>query len=98
MQVARVPTAERILTAALPLFVAHGYAGASLERVRRDAGVSNGSLYHHFPRRVDLAACLFNDGMRLCQRVVVRAVTAGAPAERVVRTVVAEHLRWVEEH
>jgi AcrR family transcriptional regulator len=91
-------TPERIVTAALPLFLAHGYAGASLEQVRRDAGVSNGSLYHHFPRRADLAAHLLNEGMRQCQDAVLAVVTGGGPAEQVVRTVVTEQLRWVERH
>jgi AcrR family transcriptional regulator len=98
VQTAPAPTVQRILAAALPLFLTHGYAGASLEQVRRDAGVSNGSLYHHFPRRADLAARLFNEGMRDCQQVVLRAVTADGPAERVVRAVVTELLSWVEEH
>ena len=98
MQTAPAPTVQRILAAALPLFLAHGYAGASLEQVRRGAGVSNGSLYHHFPRRADLAARLFNEGMRDCQQVILQAVTADEPAERVARAVVTELLRWVEEH
>jgi AcrR family transcriptional regulator len=98
VQTAPAPTVQRILAAALPLFLTHGYAGASLEQVRRDAGVSNGSLYHHFPRRADLAARLFNEGMRDCQQVVLRAVTADGPAEQVVRAVVTELLGWVEEH
>jgi AcrR family transcriptional regulator len=98
VQTAPAPTVQRILAAALPLFLTHGYAGASLEQVRRDAGVSNGSLYHHFPRRADLAARLFNEGMRDCQQVVLRAVTADGPAEQVVRAVATERLGWVEEH
>ena len=98
MQTAPVATVQRILAAALPLFLAHGYAGASLEQVRREAGVSNGSLYHHFPRRADLAARLFNEGMRDCQQVILPAVAADEPAERVVRAVVTQLLSWVEEH
>src|ERR671927_347270 len=91
-------TPERITAAALPLFVAHGYAGASLEQVRRDAGVSNGSLYHHFPRRADLAGRLLNDGMRQCQDAVLAVVAGDGPAEQVVRSVVTEQLAWVEQH
>ena len=91
-------TADRVLAAALPLFVAHGYAGASLEKVRRDAGVSNGSLYHHFPRRADLAARLLNAGMRQCQDAVLAVLPGTGAAEDVVRSVVTEQLRWVEEH
>src|SRR5918911_3841008 len=94
----RTSTPERIVTAALPLFVAHGYAGASLEQVRRDAGVSNGSLYHHFPRRADLAARLLNDGMRQCQDAVLAVLSGDRPAEQVVRSVVVEQLAWVERH
>lgn len=95
---ASVATADHILAAALPLFVARGYAGASLETVRRAAGVSNGSLYHHFPRRADLAARLLTNGMRECQEDITEAVATGALAEQVVRTVVAAHLRWVEQN
>src|SRR4051794_15498626 len=91
-------TADRVLAAALPLFVTHGYAGASLEKVRRDAGVSNGSLYHHFPRRADLAARLLNAGMRQCQDAVLAVLTGAGAAEDVVRSVVTEQLRWVERH
>src|SRR4051795_9362336 len=91
-------TADRVLAAALPLFVAHGYAGASLEKVRRDAGVSNGSLYHHFPRRADLAARLLKAGMRQCQDAVLAVLTGAGAVEDVVRSVVTEQLRWVEEH
>jgi AcrR family transcriptional regulator len=91
-------TADRILEAALPLFAAHGYGGASMEQVRRDAGVSNGSLYHHFPRRADMAARLLMSGMRACQEGVVAVLTSGGPPEASVREVVRTQLGWVEEH
>src|SRR4051812_50161393 len=91
-------TPERIVTAALPLFLAHGYAGASLEQVRRDAGVSNGSLYHHFPRRADLAAHLLNEGMRQCQDAVLAVVTGGGPAEKGGRAAGTEPLGWGGRH
>src|SRR4051812_27303025 len=90
-------TTDRVLAAALPLFVAHGYAGASLEKVRRHAGVSNGSLYHHFPRRADLAARLLNAGMRQCQDAVLAVLTGAGAAEAVVRWVLREQLRWGAE-
>src|SRR3954454_22483044 len=95
---APAPTVQRILAAELPLFLTHGYAGASLEQVRRDAGVSNGSLYHHFPRRAYLAARLLNDGMRQCQDAVLAVVARGGDVENTVRAVVTEQLRWVEQH
>jgi len=64
----RVATEDRIAEAALRLFTAHGYAGASMEQVRHAAGVSNGSLYHHFPSGADLTARLLVDGRRVPSR------------------------------
>jgi hypothetical protein len=41
------PTAERILVAALPLFVAHGYAGASLEQSRKGTLIEGSFAVRH---------------------------------------------------
>ena len=41
-------TRVRIVDAAIELFAAHGYDGTSIEAVLERAGVSRGSLYHHF--------------------------------------------------
>ena len=41
-------TRERLLTIAEELFVEHGFDGTSTETILREAGVSRGSLYHHF--------------------------------------------------
>lgn len=96
--VGQVATVDRILEAALPIFVVHGYAGASMEQVRREAGVSNGSLYHHFPRRAELAARLLVDGMAQCQHQILQTLTAADSAEDGVRAVVRSQLGWVEQH
>ena len=44
---------EKLLAAARVEFAAHGVE-ASLEKVAREAGVSIGTLYRHFPQRLDL--------------------------------------------
>lgn len=41
-------TREQLLDAATRLFADRGYDGTSIEAVLREAGVSRGSLYHHF--------------------------------------------------
>ncbi len=96
--VERMATADRIAGAGLRLFTAHGYAGASMEQVRREAGVSNGSLYHHFGSRADLAARLLVEGMARSQQVVLDVLTDSSDAEPSVRGVVRAQLGWVEEH
>ncbi len=91
-------TVDRILEVALEAFRAHGYAGASMNALRREAGVSNGSLYHHFPSRADLAARLLLDGMTDCQHQVLDVLAAASEAQDGLRGVVERQLAWVEDH
>ena len=42
-------TRAHVIEVATRLFAAHGYDGTSIEAVQAEAGVSRGSLYHHFP-------------------------------------------------
>ena len=48
-------TRDRILAAALDLFLSAGVEGASVADICRAAGVSNGSFFHHFPSKEELA-------------------------------------------
>jgi AcrR family transcriptional regulator len=48
-------TRDRILDAATELFVSDGEERASVAEVCRQAGVSNGSFFHHFPSKEELA-------------------------------------------
>jgi AcrR family transcriptional regulator len=52
-------TKARLLNAATQVFLQHGFNGASMELVRQQAGASNGSLYHHFPTKAQLADALY---------------------------------------
>ena len=67
-------TADRIRAAALAEFVTNGYAATSMARIRSHAAVSNGSLFHFFPRKADLAAGVLTEGMRDCQDAVLAAL------------------------
>jgi AcrR family transcriptional regulator len=91
-------TADRLKEEALQLFMLDGYAGLSMQEVRLRAGVSNGSLYHHFPSKADLGAALRAEGMRQCQDVVLGALDGVDVAQEGVRATVENYLRWVEAH
>ena len=47
---------ERILEAAAKEFTAHGYDGASLNRILDEAGISKGAAYYYFDDKADLYA------------------------------------------
>src|SRR3954462_2443225 len=45
---------ERILRAAIELFTAHGFRGASLDRVAAAVGISRQGVLHYFPSKTHL--------------------------------------------
>ena len=49
---------ERLVTAARAVFVREG-GGASMEAIAREAGVGVGTLYRHFPRRIDVVEAVY---------------------------------------
>lgn len=56
---AESPRRGAILAAATQLFLAHGYAGASMSAVATACGIRKASLYHHFPSKEALfSACV----------------------------------------
>ncbi len=54
MPPANSDTRERLIAAAMELFVLQGYAATGLAQIARKAGVLPGSLYYFFPTKQDL--------------------------------------------
>jgi AcrR family transcriptional regulator len=51
---------ERLVDAARKVFADQG-GGASMEAIAKQAGVGVGTLYRHFPRRIDIVEAVFRD-------------------------------------
>jgi AcrR family transcriptional regulator len=66
-----------------------------LEDIRRDAAVSVGAIYHHFPDKQTLHAEAFVRALADYQAGFVDALQASEEAEGGVKEVVRYHLRWV---
>jgi AcrR family transcriptional regulator len=49
-----LPTADRLVLAAMRLFAEKGYGSTSVADILREAGANSGSLYHVFPTKQDL--------------------------------------------
>jgi AcrR family transcriptional regulator len=96
-----VPTRERLLEAAARVFLKHGYTGASMDQVRQAAGVSNGSLYHHFPTKAQLADALYVDTLHDFHASLLATISAASrevTAEAGVKGLVRAHIQWVVRH
>jgi AcrR family transcriptional regulator len=86
---------ERILEAATRRFVRDGVLAARIEDIRRDADVSVGAVYHHFPNKQALHAEAFVRALADYQAGFVDALQGGEGAEGGVKGVVRHHLSWV---
>lgn len=51
-------THKKILTSAKQNFLAHGYERTNLRKICKDAGITTGALYRHFPDKESLFAAL----------------------------------------
>jgi AcrR family transcriptional regulator len=76
-------------------FAADGAMAATLDEIRRDADVSVGALYHHFPDKPALAAAVYAQVMGEYQGSFVAMLRRHDTAEGGIRGGVAHHLRWV---
>lgn len=92
------PARDRLIEAAAQIFLEQGYAAASMDRVRQHAGVSNGSLYHHFPTKAHLAGALYLHTLRDFHAALLKPLAAEPDAESGVRGLVRAYLRWVVAH
>ncbi len=70
----------RLISAATAAFAEKG-ADAPLEDIARRAGVGIGTLYRHFPSRLDLQAAVFRTQVRdVCEQGDALLATATAPS------------------
>lgn len=91
-------TRERLLEAAATVFLAHGFTAASMDMVRLEAGVSNGSLYHHFPTKAQLADALYAHILRDFHAALLPPISGRAStqsAEKGVKGLIRTYIQWV---
>lgn len=84
-------TVDALLTAAAEIFDAHGYDGATTERIAARAGVSIGSLYQYFAGKealLDAVGQRLLDEIELSHADMVAALETGPDLEGGVRVFV----------
>jgi AcrR family transcriptional regulator len=86
-------TREQLVDAATALFAANGYEATSIESVLREAGVSRGSLYHHFPSKDALFWAVLE---RIQERVGAELVDTTEDVTDVVGLLRAGALGWIK--
>lgn len=88
---------RQIIVSALECFSQTGLIDTTMEEIRQKAGVSNGSLYHHFKNKEQLATAVYLEGILVYQLGMLEALKKCKTARDGIYTVVAFHLNWVQK-
>lgn len=94
----RTDTRSAILDAALAAFDGAGYGEVTMSEIRRAAGASTGSLYHHFPSRSHIIAAIWLDSLRSFQSGFADEIARARTAQTGVRRTVTFHAQWLSDH
>jgi AcrR family transcriptional regulator len=89
---------DRLLQVARRRFAVDGALVPTLDEVRREAEVSVGALYHHFPDKLVLAAAVYAQLIGEYQSGFIAMLRDNDSAEGGIRGGVVYHLRWVAAH
>lgn len=90
--------AERILQAALELFVEQGYFNTNVPDISRRSHCSVGSIYHHFLNKEEIASQLYKDGLLRFRHALCAVVDPAEGLETTVRKVVVNFLQFAEQN
>lgn len=87
---------EKILATALQLFTTKGYFNTSVQDIRRDADISIGAVYHHFPGKEDIAKALYGNLLEKSTREFQEIMGRYDTAHDRCRAVMALLFEWTE--
>ena len=85
-------TRGQLIAIATRMFAEHGYEDTSIEAVLREAGVSRGSLYHHFPSKEALFEAVAEE---VETSVGAQTVAAASESEGAVEALRAGFVAWI---
>ena len=86
---------EDLLAAGLAVFDRDGFEGATVAAIRTRARASNGSFFHFFGSKKELAGTLFLEILARYHAAVITAVDGSCGARQGVTRLIRAHLEWV---
>ena len=86
---------EDLLAAGLAVFDRDGFEGATVAAIRTRARISNGSFFHFFGSKKELAGTLFLEVLHHYHAAVLAALDASTGAQAGIGRLIHAHLDWV---
>jgi AcrR family transcriptional regulator len=89
---------EGLLAAGLAVFDRDGFEGATVAAIRTRARASNGSFFHFFGSKKELAGTLFLEVLQRYHAAVLVAIDTSTGAEEGIGRLIRAHLDWVVDN
>jgi AcrR family transcriptional regulator len=86
---------EDLLAAGLAVFDRDGFEGATVAAIRTRAGASNGSFFHFFGSKKELAGTLFLQVLQRYHAAMLAAIDTSVSAQEGIGRLIHAHLDWV---
>src|SRR3954447_16426559 len=86
---------EDLLAAGLAVFDRDGFEGATVAAIRGRARASNGSFFHFFGSKKELAGTLFLEILARYHAAVIATLDESCAAREGVARLIRAHLEWV---
>jgi AcrR family transcriptional regulator len=84
-----------LLAAGLAVFDRDGFEGATVAAIRARARASNGSFFHFFGSKKELAGTLFLEVLQRYHAAVLTAIDTSSSAQEGIGRLIGAHLDWV---
>ena len=89
---------ERILKAALELFVEQGYFNTNVPDISKRSRCSVGSIYHHFLNKEEIAQQLYQDGIKQFREAILPSIDSSLPLKTNIENLIQTFLSFAETH
>jgi TetR/AcrR family transcriptional regulator len=89
---------QRLMRAAAAEFAEHGYAGASIAGIARQAGVSKSTVFHHFDSKEDLYLAVIRDAAGKFGQTLESVLVDPAQPGATLAAFQQAHLQHVRKH
>ena len=94
--IGNVTARQRILAAALKLFVEQGYFNTNVPDLSRVSKCSVGSIYHNFKNKEEVATALYDEGISAFRQAMQESLGNATEPHDVIKTVVKSFLLFSE--
>lgn len=89
---------DRILAAALKLFVEQGYFNTNIPDLSRESKCSVGSIYHNFKNKEEVGRALYLESLKAFRKTIGEALSYAKTTEEAVKLLVQAFMQFSEKN